>query len=50
MLVSQRNGRPGNDYSFEPTISSDGRKVAYTTWATNLTGTRDRNKSGSTWS
>ncbi len=45
VLVSQRNGRPGNDYSFEPTISADGRKVAYTTWATNLTGTRDRNKS-----
>ncbi len=45
VLVSQRNGRPGNDYSFEPTISANGRKVAYTTWATNLTGTRDRNKS-----
>ena len=43
LLVSQRNGNPGNDYSFEPTISADGSKVAYTTWATNLTGTRDRN-------
>ncbi len=43
LLVSQRNGNPGNDYSFEPTISGDGSKVAYTTWATNLTGTRDRN-------
>ncbi len=45
VLVSQRNGRPGNDYSFEPTISANGRKIAYTTYATNLTGTRDRNKS-----
>ena len=45
VLVSQRNGHPGNDYSFEPTISADGKKVAYTTWATNLTGTRDRNGS-----
>ncbi len=45
VLVSQRNGLPGNNYSVEPTISANGRKVAYTTWATNLTGTRDRNKS-----
>ena len=45
VLVSQHGGLPGNDYSFEPTISADGRKVAYTTWATNLTGSRDRNKS-----
>jgi Tol biopolymer transport system component len=36
ILVSQRNGRPGNDYSIEPTISNDGRYVAFTTFATNL--------------
>jgi Tol biopolymer transport system component len=36
VLVSQKGGKPGNDYSFEPTISSDGRYVAFTTWATNL--------------
>lgn len=36
VLVSHRDGRVGNDYSFEPTISSDGRFVAFTTWATNL--------------
>ena len=26
VLVSQRNGNPGNDYSFEPTISADGSR------------------------
>jgi Tol biopolymer transport system component len=36
VLVSQRNGKVGNDHSFEPTISSDGRYVAFTTWSTNL--------------
>jgi Tol biopolymer transport system component len=36
VLVSQRKGVPGNDYSVEPTISSDGRFVAFTTWSTNL--------------
>jgi Tol biopolymer transport system component len=36
ILVSQKNGHPGNDASFEPTISDDGRYVAFTTWATNL--------------
>ena len=36
ILVSHKRGAPGNDYSFEPTISSDGRYVAFTTWATNL--------------
>lgn len=36
VLVSSRNGRVGNDSSFEPTISADGRLVAFTTWATNL--------------
>jgi hypothetical protein len=36
ILVSQKGGQPGNDASFEPTISDDGRYVAYTTWATNL--------------
>jgi Tol biopolymer transport system component len=41
ILVSQKGGKPGNDASFEPTISDDGRYVAYTTWATNLF--RDRN-------
>lgn len=35
-LVSVRNGRPGNDDSFEPTVSADGRFIAFTTWATNL--------------
>jgi Tol biopolymer transport system component len=43
-LVSVRsNGVLGNDYSFEPTISDDGRYVAFTTWATTLV--RDRNGS-----
>ncbi len=37
VLVSARNGTPGNDYSVEPTVSADGRFVAFTTWATNLT-------------
>jgi Tol biopolymer transport system component len=41
ILVSQKGGKPGNDASFEPTISGDGRYVAFTTWATNLF--RDRN-------
>src|SRR3954447_18141388 len=36
ILVSQKGGKPGNDASFEPTISNDGRYVAYTTFATNL--------------
>ena len=36
ILVSQRNGRAGNDASNEPTISNNGRYVAYTTLATNL--------------
>jgi Tol biopolymer transport system component len=36
ILVSQKGGKPGNDASFEPTISGDGRYVAFTTWATNL--------------
>src|SRR4051794_23507323 len=43
ILVSQKGGTPGNDASFEPTISDDGRYVAYTTWATNLF--RDQNGS-----
>ena len=30
-------GVPGNDISHEPTISADGRYVAFTTWADNLT-------------
>lgn len=37
VLVSSRGGTVGNDASFEPTISADGRYVAFTTWATNLT-------------
>ena len=37
ILVSARNGRPGNDISSEPTISADGRYVAFTTWADDLT-------------
>jgi hypothetical protein len=36
ILVSQKGGKPGNDASFEPTISDDGEFVAFTTWATNL--------------
>ena len=40
-LISARKGRPGNDFSFEPTISSDGSRIAFTTFATNLT--RDTN-------
>ena len=36
VLVSHQHGKVGNDHSFEPTISSDGRYVAFTTWATNL--------------
>ena len=43
VLVSSRSGTAGNDASFEPTISADGRYVAFTTWATNLT--RDTNGS-----
>lgn len=41
ILVSQKGGEPGNDASFEPTISNDGRHIAFTTWATNLV--RDQN-------
>lgn len=37
VLVSSVGGVPGNDISFEPTISADGRYVAFTTWADNLT-------------
>jgi Tol biopolymer transport system component len=36
ILVSHRGKTIGNDYSVEPTISGDGRYVAFTTWATNL--------------
>lgn len=43
LLVSARGETIGNDYSFEPTISDDGRYVAFTTMATNLTGKKDRN-------
>lgn len=43
VLVSSRRQKPGNDASFEPTISDDGRYVAFTTAATNLTGARDTN-------
>ena len=35
----RRRRQPGNDYSIEPTISDNGRYVAFTTWATNLTPT-----------
>ena len=37
LLVSEKNGHPGDSDSFEPTISGDGRFVAFTTTATNLT-------------
>jgi Tol biopolymer transport system component len=36
ILVSATGTTIGNDYSVEPTISNDGRYVAFTTWATNL--------------
>jgi len=36
ILVSHKGATIGNDYSVEPTISNDGRYVAFTTWATNL--------------
>jgi Tol biopolymer transport system component len=36
VLVSSRKGEEGNDISSEPTISADGRYVAFTTWSTNL--------------
>ena len=43
VLVSGKAGRAGNDISTEPSISANGRYVAFTTWATNLT--RDTNGS-----
>lgn len=36
ILVSGRKGHAGNDASFEPTISDNGRYVAYSTWSTDL--------------
>ncbi len=36
ILVSGKGQKPGNDASFEPTISDNGRWVAYSTFATNL--------------
>ncbi len=36
ILVSAARGKPGNSDSFEPTISADGNRVAWTTTATNL--------------
>ncbi len=36
VLVSRKGTTIGNDYSIEPTISNDGRYVAFTTFATNL--------------
>ena len=44
ILVSARGETIGNDSSFEPTISDDGRFVAFTTAATNLIGKKDTNK------
>jgi Tol biopolymer transport system component len=43
ILVSAKGNTPGNDYSFEPTISKNGRYVAFTTYSTNLV--RDTNGS-----
>jgi Tol biopolymer transport system component len=43
VLVSAKGATPGNDYSFEPTISKSGRYVAFTTYSTNLV--RDTNGS-----
>lgn len=36
ILVSQKGTKPGNDASFEPTISNNGQYIAFTTMATNL--------------
>jgi Tol biopolymer transport system component len=36
LVSTDRAGALGNDYSVEPSISSDGRFAAFTTWATNL--------------
>lgn len=36
ILVSGTDSKVGNDASYEPTISDDGRYVAYSTFATNL--------------
>ena len=44
VLVSGRGETVGNDASFEPTISDDGRFVAFTTAATNLAEGRDTNR------
>jgi TolB protein len=41
ILVSRKGTTPGNDFSFEPTISDDGRYVAFTTFATNLFADRN---------
>ena len=41
ILVSRKGTRPGNDFSIEPTISNDGRYVAFTTFATNLFADRN---------
>ena len=41
ILISRKGTTIGNDYSIEPTISDDGRYIAFTTFATNLF--RDRN-------
>jgi hypothetical protein len=43
ILVSGNGETPGNDSSFEPTISDDGRYVAFTTAATNLAKGKDTN-------
>lgn len=47
VLVSGKpNGetmKPGNDASFEPTVSGDGRYIAFTTLATNLAKGKDTN-------
>lgn len=44
-LLSQRDGHPGNDYSHGATISADGTRVAFITWATDLMTTEDANGS-----
>lgn len=43
-LISQHDGVPGDDYSWNPTISNDGTRVAFLTMATDLTDRRDRNR------
>jgi hypothetical protein len=44
MLVSRTSARIGNDGSFDPSISKDGRRVFFRSKATNLVPGGDTNK------